>query len=122
MPTVVPETFPKGATMSSANDVERLPKAPTTAASVWAWLSLLVAVVALAGSLWLSLGMHLKACPLCFYQRTFVMAVVGVLGLGLFTAARRSGLACLLALPSAVGGLGVAAFHVLLEIQGTLEC
>src|SRR5436190_2221701 len=43
------------------------------------WFALLVALVAVAGSLWLSLGMNLKACPLCFYQRTFAMAVFGVL-------------------------------------------
>ena len=50
------------------------------------WPSLLVALLALAGSLWLSIGLKLKACPLCFYQRTFVMGVVAVLGIGILTA------------------------------------
>ena len=35
-----------------------------------------------AGSLYLSLGLGLIACPLCFYQRTFAFAVLGVLILG----------------------------------------
>src|SRR5438876_8199332 len=37
------------------------------AISAWAWAALAVAVAGLAGSLFLSLGMNLKACPLCFY-------------------------------------------------------
>ena len=52
------------------------------------WPSLLVALLALAGSLWLSIGMKLKACPLCFYQRTFVMGVVAVMGIGVLTGQR----------------------------------
>ena len=40
------------------------------------WAPLLVALLAVTGSLWLSIGMKLKACPLCFYQRTFVMGAV----------------------------------------------
>src|SRR5436309_3284658 len=86
------------------------------------WFALLVALVALAGSLWLSLGMHLKACPLCFYQRTFVMGVVGVLVMGLLTGARHSGYVSLLALPLAAGGVAVAGFHEYLEATGKLEC
>jgi disulfide bond formation protein DsbB len=86
------------------------------------WVAWAVAVAALLGSLWLSIGMKLEACPLCFYQRTFVMGVVGVLTVGLLTGARRSGYLSLLALPLAAGGLGVAVFHVSLEARGRLEC
>ena len=86
------------------------------------WPSLLVALVALGGSLWLSIGMKLKACPLCFYQRTFVMGVVAVLGIGVLTGQRHRAVLNLLALPLAVAGLGVAAFHVYLELTGKLEC
>lgn len=86
------------------------------------WPSLLVALVALAGSLWLSIGMKLKACPLCFYQRTFVMGVVAVLGIGLLTGPRHRTVLNLLALPLAVGALAVAVFHVYLELTGKLEC
>jgi disulfide bond formation protein DsbB len=85
-------------------------------------LPLLVSFVALAGSLWLSIGMGLKACPLCFYQRTFVMGVVAVLGIGLLTGDRHRAVLNLLALPLAVAGFGVAAFHVFLELTGKLEC
>src|SRR5712692_5677148 len=80
--------------------------------------ALLVALMALAGSLWLSIGMKLKACPLCFYQRTFVMGVVAVLGIGVLTGQRHRAVLNLLALPLGVGALGVAAFHVSLELTG----
>jgi disulfide bond formation protein DsbB len=86
------------------------------------WPPLLVALVALAGSLWLSVGMGLKACPLCFYQRTFVMGVVAVLGVGVLAGQRHRGVLNLLALPLAIAGVGVAVFHEYLEQTGKLEC
>lgn len=88
----------------------------------FAWAALVVAVSALAGSLALSLGLGLKACPLCFYQRTFAMSLVAVLGMGLSARAARPGRLALLALPLAVAGLGVALLHVSLEVRGKLEC
>jgi len=96
-------------------------EARTTTASL-TWVSFLLSVVVLAGSLWLSLGMGLKACPLCYYQRTFVMGVVGVLGIGLLTGTHRSLNLSLLALPAAAGGFCVAGYHVYLELAGKLEC
>jgi disulfide bond formation protein DsbB len=66
--------------------------------------------------------MGLKACPLCFYQRTFAMSVLGVLGIGVLTGSRHRNVLNLLALPLAVGGFGVAVFHVFLESTGKLEC
>ena len=90
--------------------------------SVWVWLAFLCGVAALAGSLGLSYGMGLKACPLCFYQRTFVMSLVAVLCIGLLTPAGRGANLAWLALPLAVAGLGVAGFHVFLELSGKLEC
>jgi hypothetical protein len=66
--------------------------------------------------------MDLKPCPLCYYQRTFAMALVGVLGMGLVTGAGQAGRLSLVALPVAVAGLGVALFHVWLEATGKLEC
>jgi hypothetical protein len=83
------------------------------------WAALVFAIAGLAGSLYLSMGMHLRACPLCFYQRTFVMSLVAVLGVGLLARVGRLGL---VALPLAVGGLGVAILHVSLELRGKLEC
>jgi disulfide bond formation protein DsbB len=104
------------------NDVSRT-SASIQAASVRAvFLPLLVALMALAGSLWLSVGMGLKACPLCFYQRTFVMGVVAVLGIGVLTGERHRAILNVLVLPLVIAGFGVAAFHVFLELTGKLEC
>src|SRR5262249_13256292 len=64
----------------------------------------------------------LKACPLCFYQRTFVMGVVAVLGVGLLTGRQHRGVLNLLALPLVVAGLGVAVFHEYLEMTDKLDC
>jgi disulfide bond formation protein DsbB len=88
----------------------------------WSVAALAVALAGLAGSLTLSLGMALKACPLCFYQRTFMMSLVAVLGMGLVLGAGRTARLLLLCVPLAVAGLGVALFHVSLEITGKLEC
>ena len=92
------------------------------AASVWAWAALAFACAGLAGSLALSWGLALKPCPLCFYQRSFVMGIVAVLAMGLLSGSARPGGLGLLALPLAVAGLGVALFHVRLELAGKLEC
>jgi disulfide bond formation protein DsbB len=84
--------------------------------------ALIAAVVSVAGSLYLSLGMGLIACPLCFYQRTFAFAVLGVLCVGVFTRAWQSGFVNLMAfLPAVAGGI-VAAFHTYLDGTGRLIC
>jgi len=88
----------------------------------YTWAAFFVALLALTGSLLLSWQLHLKACPLCLYQRIFVMGVVGLMGVGLCVGGLRPGLLSLLALPLASGGLAVAAFHVYLVQNGTLEC
>jgi disulfide bond formation protein DsbB len=84
--------------------------------------SFLVALFTLIGSLWLSVGMSLKACPLCFYQRTFVMGIVAVLGVGLLAGSRFRIVLNVLALPMAVAAFGVAFFHEYLELTRKLEC
>jgi disulfide bond formation protein DsbB len=86
------------------------------------WAALAVAGAGLVGSLLASWGLGLKACPLCFYQRTFMMSVAAVLGIGLLSKAVRPGCLSALALPMATAGLGVAVFHVGLELTGKLEC
>lgn len=82
----------------------------------------MVALAGLAGSLYLSLGMNLKACPLCFYQRSFVMSLVALLAVGLLTSAGRGVRLSLFGLPIVTAGLGVALFHVSLEMGEKLEC
>lgn len=106
---------------TSATDQDPALSPPATG-TVLVWLALILSLTALAGSLWLSLGLGLKACPLCFYQRSFMMALVAILGLGLLTSAARPARPSLLAVPLAVAGLGVAVFHVSLEARGILEC
>ena len=91
--------------------------------TIWEGLALAIAASMLVGSLYLSVGLGLKACPLCLYERTFVMGVVGVLGVGLVARPPvRAGALGLLALPLAVAGLGLAAFHVYLDRSGVLDC
>jgi disulfide bond formation protein DsbB len=117
------------------------PAAPNTTIA-WTFLALIAALVVSLGSVALSLpddlkdkvptvniqghdvtlGKHLKACALCFYQRTFAFASFGVLFIGLLTGARRTGAVGVIALPLALAGLAVAGFHVWLEHNGTLEC
>src|SRR5262249_38947304 len=81
-----------------------------------------IALVTSVGSLALTLVDKKQACPLCFYQRTLALGLVAVLGQGLLSGGVRPGRLALLALPLALGGLGVAAFHVSLEARGILEC
>jgi disulfide bond formation protein DsbB len=97
------------------------PSGAGTASSL-AWVTLGVALVAAAGGLALSLALGLKPCALCFYQRSFALALVAVLAVGLVTRGVRTEVLTLLALPLAGAGLGVAAFHVSLELRGKLEC
>ena len=87
-----------------------------------------LATLMLLGSLYMSIGMGLKACPLCLYERSLVLAVVGVLGLGVVlridgnSAFRSPGTLSLLCLPLAFGGLVLAGFHVYLDRSGVLDC
>lgn len=106
----------------SSPDTPRLTTSPSHEPSLWMWAAILVSLAALAGSLYLTLGMNLKPCPLCYYQRTFVMAVAAVLIVGLFVKEVRSSVVSLLAVPLAVAGLGVAGYHEFLVQNGTLEC
>jgi disulfide bond formation protein DsbB len=78
----------------------------------YALLALFASIVAVAGSLYLSLGLELQACTLCFYQRALALALVGVLLPGVLALRDRGGRLCLAALPLALGGWGVALFHV----------
>lgn len=85
-------------------------------------LALLFSAAAAAGSLYLSLGMKLDACPLCFYQRAFAFALVAVLGVGMIVLGDQKQRLVVIALPLAFAGLGVAGFHTYLVGTGQLEC
>jgi len=84
--------------------------------------ALVMSAAAAGGSVYLSLGLGLKACPLCYYQRSFAMAALLVFTMLLWWNGVRSSGACLIVLPLAASGLGVAAFHVYLVQTGKLEC
>ena len=88
---------------------------PTIAATI-------AAFAAVAGSVYLSMGLGLIACPICLYQRGFAMATFGILVVGLATKARESGYVNLFAfLPTVIGGL-VAAVHSFLHLGGAQVC
>lgn len=89
---------------------------------VWNGIALALAAIASGGSVYLSVGLGLKACPLCIYQRSFAFAVLLVMFVHLLLDGRRSPRACLMSLPMVVSGLGVATFHVYLVQTGKLEC
>lgn len=81
-----------------------------------------LAMIGSLGSVYLSIGLGLKACPLCFYQRSFMMAAAVSLLMSFWLDGVRSTRSCFVALPFAWAGLGVAAFHEYLVLNGKLEC
>src|SRR3954466_5440142 len=91
-----------------------------SSSSPLAWLALLVSLVALNGSLFLSMAMGLRACALCLFQQTFIMAVVSILTVGLLAGVFRAGTLSLLALPLALGGTIIAGLQVILEQIGEI--
>ena len=91
-------------------------------ASISLWAALLSALVASLGSLWLTMRMDLEPCPLCMYQRTCVLCVVGVLVVGLLLRDPAQANVGVMALAVAAVGLCVGLIHVYLEYTGKLEC
>lgn len=77
-----------------------------------------IAGVATAGSLWFSLGLGLVPCELCWYQRILMYPLVVVLGVAALE--RRPGV-WRTALPLALPGLGLAAYHSYLQAS-TVAC
>jgi disulfide bond formation protein DsbB len=95
---------------------------PRRTTSGFTAMALVISIVALAGSLWLTIAMNLIPCQLCLYQRSFVMAVASILIVGLLTRAGSSSPLSLLVLPIALGSLGLAVYQVYLEFFGQYEC
>ncbi len=90
--------------------------------TAYAWAGAALAGLAVAGSLYLSMGMGLAACPLCYYQRAFAMAAFAVLLVGAANGVEAKANLPGLALPLALAGLAVAGWHVRLELSGRMEC
>ena len=82
--------------------------APTLIFTAW-----LIATVAALGALFMSEVMELAPCVLCWWQRVAMFPLVLILALGLFPFDPK---VTRYALPLAVIGLGLAAFHVLLTM------
>ncbi len=90
--------------------------------SLWTVAALLTSCAGVAGTLYLSIGMDLKACPLCLYQRAFIMGVAGMLLIGMLCCDVNPGRLSLMALPLAAASLGVVGIHEYLWQTGALEC
>jgi disulfide bond formation protein DsbB len=73
-----------------------------------AWL---IAAIAALGALFFGEIMKVPTCTLCWYQRIFMFPLVVMLPLGLFPFDPKI---VRYALPLAIGGWGIALFHVLL--------
>lgn len=86
------------------------------------WCALVVAGIGVLGSVWFSMGQGLIACPLCLYERAFLMAALAVVASGLALRGIQPGAASLLALGPTAAGLTLAVFHDYLVRSGTLEC
>jgi disulfide bond formation protein DsbB len=79
----------------------------------------LVATVATLGSLNYSLGMGLFPCRLCWYQRIFMYPLTGILGVATLTEQYR---VYQTALPLAIPGWAIAAYHSYLQRWGPDTC
>ncbi|MCZ4496911.1 MAG: disulfide oxidoreductase [Thermoleophilia bacterium] len=75
-------------------------------------LAALVAIVAMAGSLYMSEVRHFQPCPLCWYQRIAMYPLALVLLVAALRDDRRVGW---YALPLAVVGIAVGSYHYQLE-------
>jgi disulfide bond formation protein DsbB len=80
------------------------------------------ALLAAAGSLYLSAGLGWEPCQLCWYQRIAAYPLVVVLGVGLLRGRRGTRL---YAAPLALVGVPIAAYHYLLQrtdLVGATTC
>ncbi|HSR40730.1 MAG TPA: disulfide bond formation protein B [Longimicrobiales bacterium] len=81
----------------------------------WAWA---VALIAMSGSLYLSDVVGLVPCLLCWYQRIAMYPLVLVLGVGVV---RNEPAAWRYGLPLPLVGFVIAAYHVALQLQPSLD-
>jgi len=78
----------------------------------------LVALIATSGSLYLSEGMGLEPCELCWFQRIAMYPLVVVLGVALL---RRDVAAWKTVMPLALLGAVVSIYHVMVQYNPALE-
>ncbi|WP_331235846.1 disulfide bond formation protein B [Natronorarus salvus] len=82
---------------------------------LWLAAATLVAAVATVWSLWLSLGLGLVPCDLCWYQRILMYPLVAVLGVA---AVESRSEVDRTALALSVPGIAVAAYHSWIQYAG----
>ncbi len=80
--------------------------------------ALVVALIAMSGSLYFSSVLKLPPCMWCWYQRIAMYPLVLVLGVGFF---RRDSNVWRFALPLPIVGAVISAYHVALQFQPSLE-
>lgn len=91
--------------------------------TLWcSWAALVSAIASTAGSIYLSLGLGLIACPICYYQRTFAIAVLMILAIGVLSPLRATHHLNVLALAPTVGGMAIAMIHTWLDAVGQQIC
>ena len=78
------------------------------------YLAWTMSLVATAGSLFFTFGLHWTACDLCWYQRIFQFPLVIILGVGIWKNIRDIEL---IALPMTFLGMIIAIFHNLLQYK-----
>lgn len=96
-----------------SDDLARLDTGPLLAVGT------LVAAVATTGSLYLSVGLGLVPCELCWYQRILMYPLVVVLGVALVE--RRPGVYRTV-LPLSTLGTALAAYHSWLQLSAGARC
>jgi disulfide bond formation protein DsbB len=82
---------------------------------ILAWM---VALIAMAGSLFFSAGMGFVPCHLCWYQRIMMYPLVFVLGSGML---RSDPAVWRFAIPLPVIGLVISAYHVVIQLRPSIQ-
>ena len=79
----------------------------------WMWIvaAWVIALIATASALFLGEVMGMTPCLLCWYQRIFMFPLALILGMAAFADDRRG---AVYALPLALGGAAMAAYHAAL--------
>lgn len=98
--------------MSGAS-ADRGSPVPTRSSTGWTWLSAAwsIALVSTFATLFIGEVMGMTPCQLCWYQRILMFPLAVILGMAAFGSDRRG---AIYALPLAMGGVAIAAYHTAL--------